>query len=112
MLVLVFLFSYNDPPTTYPYTLSLTTLFRSVARHPSVQGLLFKKYSDEVPEKEQLKNYERRVEGAGRLREDRKSTRSELQSHSDLVCRLLLEKKKNKNTLRLMMLSATFSNRR
>ena len=28
---------------------------------------------------------------------DRKSTRSELQSHSDLVCRLLLEKKK-KNT--------------
>src|SRR5438034_6657706 len=26
---------------------------------------------------------------------DRKSTRSELQSHSDLVCRLLLEKKKN-----------------
>src|SRR5438034_7763947 len=25
---------------------------------------------------------------------DRKSTRSELQSHSDLVCRLLLEKKK------------------
>ena len=27
---------------------------------------------------------------------DRKSTRSELQSHSDLVCRLLLEKKKKK----------------
>src|SRR5919205_1254567 len=31
--------------------------------------------------------------GTGR-REDRKSTRPELQSHSDLVCRLLLEKKK------------------
>ena len=28
---------------------------------------------------------------------DRKSTRSELQSHSDLVCRLLLEKKKKNN---------------
>ena len=28
---------------------------------------------------------------------DRKSTTSELQSHSDLVCRLLLEKKKKKN---------------
>src|SRR5438132_9020979 len=27
---------------------------------------------------------------------DRKSTRLKLQSHSDLVCRLLLEKKKNK----------------
>ena len=29
---------------------------------------------------------------------DRKSTRSELQSHSDLVCRLLLEKKKINET--------------
>ena len=33
------------------------------------------------------------AEGEG---EDRKSTRLELQSHSDLVCRLLLEKKKKK----------------
>ena len=32
--------------------------------------------------------------------EDRKSTRLELQSHSDLVCRLLLEKKKNKKKTR------------
>ena len=32
------------------------------------------------------------------LRGDRKSTRLELQSHSDLVCRLLLEKKKKKQT--------------
>ncbi len=39
-----------------------------VARHPSVQGLLFKKYSNDMRQKEQLKNYERRVEGAGRLR--------------------------------------------
>ena len=31
---------------------------------------------------------------------DRKSTRSELQSHSDLVCRLLLEKKKKQRTKR------------
>ena len=30
---------------------------------------------------------------------DRKSTRSELQSHHDLVCRLLLEKKHDKNPL-------------
>ena len=29
--------------------------------------------------------------------EDRKEHTSELQSHSDLVCRLLLEKKKKKN---------------
>src|SRR5438034_5512723 len=34
----------------------------------------------------------------GATSQDRKSTTSELQSHSDLVCRLLLEKKKkNKN---------------
>ena len=31
------------------------------------------------------------------LAEDREEHTSELQSHSDLVCRLLLEKKKNKN---------------
>src|SRR5256886_13600250 len=30
---------------------------------------------------------------------DRKSTRPELQSQSNLVCRLLLEKKKKKNTI-------------
>ena len=30
--------------------------------------------------------------------EDRKSTRLELQSHSELVCRLLLEKKKHLNS--------------
>lgn len=39
-----------------------------VALHPSVQGLLFKKYSSDMSLKDQLKNYERRVEGAKRLR--------------------------------------------
>jgi len=39
-----------------------------VARHLSVQGLLFKKYSNEVAEKDQLRNYTRRLEGADRLR--------------------------------------------
>src|SRR3712207_7813507 len=34
-----------------------------------------------------------------RVREDRKSTRLKLQSRQYLVCRLLLEKKKKKNTL-------------
>src|SRR5438034_2071770 len=33
-------------------------------------------------------------------KKDRKSTTSELQSHSDLVCRLLLEKKKKQTTKR------------
>jgi hypothetical protein len=41
-----------------------------VACHPSVQGLLFKKYaSDDSSQSDQLKNYERRVEGAKRLRD-------------------------------------------
>ena len=39
-----------------------------VARHPSVQGLLFKKYTSDIAEKDQTKNYERRLEGANRLR--------------------------------------------
>lgn len=39
-----------------------------VARHPSVHGLLFKKYSDDVDQKDQLRNFERRAEGASRLR--------------------------------------------
>lgn len=39
-----------------------------VANHPQVAGLLFKKYTDDVDEKDQTKNYERRLEGAKRLR--------------------------------------------
>lgn len=39
-----------------------------VARHPSVRGLLFKRYTDDVSLRDQLKNFERRLEGARRLR--------------------------------------------
>jgi len=39
-----------------------------VARHPSARGLLFKKYVDEISQDDQRRNYERRLEGAGRLR--------------------------------------------
>lgn len=39
-----------------------------VARHPQVAGLLFKKYTSDLPEKDQTKNYERRLEGSNRLR--------------------------------------------
>lgn len=39
-----------------------------VARHPAVPGLLFKKYTNAVDEKDQARNYARRVEGAQRLR--------------------------------------------
>jgi hypothetical protein len=39
-----------------------------VARHPAVRGLLFKKYANALTQRDQLKNYERRVEGSRRLR--------------------------------------------
>jgi len=39
-----------------------------VARHPAVRGLLFKRYAGEISQKEQLTNFERRLEGARRLR--------------------------------------------
>lgn len=39
-----------------------------VASHPSVQGLLFKKYTSDIDEKAQTRNFERRREGADRLR--------------------------------------------
>lgn len=38
-----------------------------VARHPSVPAYLFKKYSRKISLKEQLKNYQRRAEGADKL---------------------------------------------
>src|SRR5260221_5244376 len=69
------------PPrsTLFPYT----TLFRSVPRH------------DVCPESVSLQSsdadFEQRSE----------EHTSELQSHSDLVCRLLLEKKKNLNPQRV-----------
>lgn len=39
-----------------------------VARHPSVKGLLFKKYASSSSQRDQRKNYERRREGSRKLR--------------------------------------------
>lgn len=39
-----------------------------VAQHPAVRGLLFKKYTSEVPEEDQTQNFERRTDGSRRLR--------------------------------------------
>src|SRR5438034_8540301 len=67
------------PPrsTLFPYT----TLFRSVTAHA------FESDSGHLPAR-----LREMIEGATRSEEHT----SELQSHSDLVCRLLLEKKKKK----------------
>src|SRR5260221_8669029 len=68
------------PPrsTLFPYT----TLFRSRCNHPAITGA-------QPPETGILSS-----EHSERSEEHT----SELQSHSDLVCRLLLEKKKKINT--------------
>ena len=40
-----------------------------VAAHPSAPGYLFKKYADDISQKEQRENYAARIEGAARLAE-------------------------------------------
>src|SRR5947207_8773805 len=77
----------RQPPrsTLFPYT----TLFRSEGRH----GL--RRAAELAPERGRAPGiaqgrHLRRLRGGGRRSEEHTS---ELQSHSDLVCRLLLEKK-------------------
>src|SRR5260221_8888230 len=80
-----FFFFFNDTATTEIYTLSLTTLFRS---DPGVA-------------KEVVPHGGRGLQLVQELQSSRSEEHtSELQSHSDLVCRLLLEKKKKKNSSR------------
>src|SRR5438034_1890249 len=81
----------RPPPrsTLFPYT----TLFRSLPQPRPVSGL--RCATDRVVPA-QVRLAERRPDRrVGRSEEHT----SELQSHSDLVCRLLLEKKKYINTL-------------
>src|SRR5688572_32331289 len=89
---------FRRPPrsTLFPYT----TLFRSALGH----------IGDAQP-RGPLRQLDDHLDGARILLQgDRKHT-SELQSQSNLVCRLLLEKKKNTNepfTLVLFQLSPSF----
>src|SRR5438132_13194132 len=75
-------FFFNDPATTEIYTLSYTTLFRSLRRFHEA-------HAQELGETALVM---RGQDGASQGRSEEHT--SELQSHSDLVCRLLLEKKK------------------
>src|SRR5260370_33468790 len=75
---LLIFFFFNDTATTEIYTLSLTTLFRS-----PYSAKLFSTLCNA-----QSRAYPAR----GRSRSEEHT--SELQSHLNLVCRLLLEKKK------------------
>src|SRR5438132_12073074 len=83
-------FFFNDPPTTEIYTLSLHDALpipiRSATpgRNPSTKTSAFETRSLT------------RASPSGVFRSRSEEHTSELQSHSDLVCRLLLEKKKKK----------------
>src|SRR5438034_2296393 len=82
--LLIFFLMIRRPPTStlFPYT----TLFRSL------YGRLFAlRVQDRLIRLEEQLRYERVLPEELRSEEHT----SELQSHSDLVCRLLLEKKKN-----------------
>src|SRR5437588_5863901 len=83
------------PPrsTLFPYT----TLFRSQANVPGAAGT----WKDLTGNVNLLAaNLTTQVRAIAEVATRSEEHTSELQSHSDLVCRLLLEKKKNKNNTR------------
>src|SRR5438034_1600395 len=91
------IFFFNDPPTTDIYTLSLHDALPISS--PSSGSTAAPSRSTQTTSKHGRERAESRPKRMERLRSEEHT--SELQSHSDLVCRLLLEKKKkkrNKNT--------------
>src|SRR5438067_9471806 len=79
-----FFFFFNDTATTEIYTLSLHTLFRSPLQP--------------LPVRQVTSRYAQASAKVAGTRRSEEHT-SELQSRFDLVCRLLLEKKKNHHPL-------------
>src|SRR2546427_3536945 len=82
------------PPrsTLFPYT----TLFRSGAEGQ----ILVSPVDDQVSRQPVNQDWREREREADQIEEDRSEEHtSELQSQSNLVCRLLLEKKKKKKTI-------------
>src|SRR5688572_31353859 len=94
--VCFFFLMIRRPPrsTLFPYT----TLFRSARK--AVGEILDEVEQRALPVRVQVAHRGLEREPAG-LVADRKSTTSELQSQSNLVCRLLLEKKKKKKKKQL-----------
>src|SRR5436190_4588230 len=93
------------PPrsTLFPYT----TLFRSL-EHGAIEAPV-------DPQRRSLGQLTRQAEGprqrARKLAQRRSEEHtSELQSHSDLVCRLLLEKKKKKKQIQIYKIQRTITN--
>src|SRR5436190_7125398 len=92
MLAVIFFLMIRLPPRSplFPYT----TLFRSKHGHHCVSAAQLKKLSEVSHLIYELANLEpnKRQAFVDQMRSEEHT--SELQSHSDLVCRLLLEKKK------------------
>src|SRR5438477_8545368 len=85
----------RPPPisTLFPYT----TLFRSARRHLPLLGALAHQARVAARAERERERIEQRSE----------EHTSELQSHVNLVCRLLLEKKKIRNTIKELPTSIT-----
>src|SRR2546430_15496307 len=90
-ILFFFFFFFNDTATTEIYTLSL---------HDALPILWYQhtRYTDESPLSSAPKQSFYVANGLLSARRSEEHT-SELQSQSNLVCRLLLEKKKKKNTI-------------
>src|SRR5947207_15879339 len=86
-LNLSFFFFFNDPATTEIYTLSLHDAL-PISSPTALERAVALKEETVIP----IQNPRRK----SRFRRRSEEHTSELQSHSDLVCRLLLEKKKKK----------------
>src|SRR5438094_9304670 len=88
-----FFFFFNATATTEIYTLSLHDAFRSCVRHAQHR----QRCGDELGLRSHRPREQRRVHGDGASATRSEEHTSELQSPYDLVCRLLLEKKKKRH---------------
>src|SRR2546422_7930940 len=95
--IIIFFFFFNDTATTEIYTLSLHDALPISGRSQGVDDLLDLLFADQRRcERQEVRPPRARVGwSSGRSEEHT----SELQSRLHLVCRLLLEKKKNNTTI-------------
>src|SRR5205085_11414847 len=92
-LFYLFFFFFNDPATTEIYTLSLHDALPISGTAPATDLSLLSSRT-RSPRRGSLRRPERRRASRADVRSEEHT--SELQSQSNLVCRLLLEKKKKK----------------
>src|SRR5688572_31788516 len=92
-LLLVSFFFFNDTATTEIYTLSLHDALPISCEQIRIEAIHAEK---QHPARDRRRHDRRRVGPGGRRLPRSEEHTSELQSQSNLVCRLLLEKKKKK----------------